>query len=173
LDKEFADTVQKLNNDKTVVFSIGHNTVFSYNGNDIKVKYTVEDGRTIEHTLLTITELVEGDKPFSSSDEDWMDSYLPLLTAIESAIDGIYRLNMQLKDKTVLAIIQRLIMKPDINLNDELTRCIQANVRLILSTIRYSKVEVIGCLKKVERSIKRHHSVEGSRGYLDFIKGRV
>ncbi len=50
---------------------------------------------------------------------------------------------------------------------------IQDQIKLILSTDTYSIKEVLGCLKKVQRSVKRHHSVAGATGYLDFIKDRI
>jgi hypothetical protein len=170
LDSVFIDLVDSINNNKKVVFSIGHNTTFLRHGDTLTVRYEPEVGRIVEHQLKDIEQLVEGDTPFESSDQDWMDKYIPLLMAIETAIDAAYRNDPDLKDKMILAIVDRLVAKPDIRINSVLLNDIQANIRLILSTIRYSRKEVIGSLRKVQKSIKRHHSVNGPTGYLDFIK---
>jgi len=78
-----------------------------------------------------------------------------------------------LKDKILITILKRLIMKPDINLNHPAAIAIQDNLKLTLATNAYSKKEVIGSLKKVLRSVTRHHSVNGPKGYLNFIKDQV
>jgi hypothetical protein len=135
--------------------------------------YQSKSGKSIEHPLKTIEQLVEGDAYFESSDENWMDKYLPILMAIETAIDAEYIKNPNLTDKIVLSIIERLVSRPDMRLDTELVNSIQANMRLVLSTTKYSRKEVIGCLKKIHRSIKRHHSIGGPTGYLDFIRRTI
>jgi hypothetical protein len=173
LDKVFIDLIGKATGNKNVVFSIGYNTAFLREDDSLIVQYKTKNGEVIEHTLKTIEELVEGDAAFESSDDDWMDRYLPLLSAIEAAIARTYKADPNLKDKMVLTVIDRLIIRPDIRMASDLINAIQTNMRLILSTTKYSRKEVIGCLKKVQKSIKRHHSVNGPTGYLDFIKERI
>lgn len=173
MERDFADRIAKLNGNKTVVFSLDHNTTFYSLNDQLAVRYTSDSGEIIEHPLLNIEALVEGDAAFVSSDDDWQDKYLPLLTAIESAISHCYENQPGLKDKTVMAVIERLIMKADIKLNDELANTVQASMRLVLTTTSYSMKEVVGCLKKVLRSVKRHHSVDGPTGYLEFIKDKI
>ncbi len=99
--------------------------------------------------------------------------FFHLVSAIESAIARVYKRNPGLKDKTVITVLERLIGKPAVHLGDELSTTIQTNMRLILSAEPYSRKEVIGCLKKVQRSVKLHHSVDGPTGYLDFIKDQI
>lgn len=131
------------------------------------------DRGTAELELGTIEELCEGSAPFESTDEEWTDMYLPLLMAVESGINRAHASDPDLKDKIIITILKRLIMKPDINLNHPVTIAIQDNLKLTLATNTYSKKEVIGSLKKVLRSVTRHHSVNGSKGYLNFIKDQV
>jgi hypothetical protein len=172
LNKEFVSKIKKISDSDEIVFSIGHNTFFTHDGDKTVVRYCTDKG-TAELQLATIEEMCEGNSPFQSTDDNWMDIYLPLLMAIESAIDSCHRDNPDLRDKNLFPILERLIMKPDINLNHAVPIAIQDRIKLILSTNTYSKKEVIGALKKVLRSVRTHHSVDGPRGYLNFIKGKV
>lgn len=99
--------------------------------------------------------------------------YLPLLMAIESGINRAHTTDPGLKDKIVITILKRLIMRPDINLNHPVSIAVQDNLKLTLPTNAFSKKEVIGSLKKVLRSVTRRHAVDGPKGYLDFIKVKV
>lgn len=173
MDRDFLKNIDNLVGKTNVAFSVGHNTHFNRVGNRLFVQYKSENGQTIEQELRPIEQLVEGTARFESTDEEWYDAYLPLLTSIETAIARFYEAQPHYRDKMVLSILDRLIMKPDINIQNELLMDIQANIRLILSTTKYSKNELMGCLKKIRRSVKRHHAVDGPTGYLDFIKGRV
>lgn len=170
MDKTFNDQIDAITGGTTVVFSVGKNTIFQRDGDALIVRYQSKSGQVVEHRLKTIEELVEGSEEFRSSDGDWMDKYLPLLTAIETAIDGRYIKDPDLKDKMVLVVVERLVQRPDMRMDSPLVDDIQANLRLILSTVRYSRKEVVGSLRKVQKSIKRHHSAEGTTGYLDFIR---
>jgi hypothetical protein len=173
MDRDFVAKLERVVGKQKTVFSIGNNTFFRQEGDRLLITYTTDSGETIEHTLSQIEQLLEGNAIFISSDDDWQDRYLPLLMAIETAIDSIYQRNPSLKDKVVITSLDRLIMKPSINIEDELIRAVQNNLRLALSTEVYSKGELLGCLRKVQRSAKRHHSVDGPTGYLDFIKDKV
>ena len=173
MDQTFVAKIKAVTPENQAVFSIGNNTTFSQDGDDLLVRYTADSGAVVEHKLLGIDELLEGDAVFVSTDEDWQDRYLPLLMGIEAAIDRVYSRNPGLKDKTVIVVLDRLITKPSILIRDELIQAVQSNIRLILSTERYSRNELLGCLRKVQRSVKRHHSVDGPVGYLEFIKGKI
>src|SRR5208283_1434809 len=158
MDKEFIAKLERLTGKNETVFSIGNNTVFRQEGDRLFVIYTAESGETIEHGLCAIEQLLEGNSVFVSSDDDWQDRYLPLLMAIETAIDRVYKQNPGLRDKVVVAALDRLLMRPSINIESDLISAIQTNLRLVLSTGNYSRSELLGCLKKVQRSVKRHHS---------------
>jgi hypothetical protein len=172
LNREFISKIEEITDSDKIVFAIGHNTFFTYEGGKTVVQYCTDRG-TAELQLGTIEEMCEGNSPFRSTDDNGMDVYLPLLMAIESAINRCQSDNPDLRDKDLLPILERLIMKPDINLNYAVPIAIQNNIKLTLSTNAYSKKEVIGALKKVFRSVRAHHSVDGPRGYLNFIKGKV
>jgi hypothetical protein len=170
VDRTFKDLVSSVNSEDTVVFSIGRNTTFRRDTDALIVRYESQSGQVVEHRMKNIEELVEGDAESDSSDDNWTDKYLPLLQAIETAIDGRYIKDPGLHDKTVLAVVDRLVQRPDIRMDSPLVDDIQANLRLILSTMKFSRKEVVGSLRKVQKSIRRHHSVAGTTGYLDFIR---
>jgi hypothetical protein len=172
LKREFLSKLEEiLDSDKTV-FSIGHDTFFTHDGNTTVVRHVTAKGMA-EYTLGSIEELCEGNAPFESTDADWMDNYLPLLMAVESGVNRGHKDNPDMRDKDLMAILERLIMKPDINLNDPVTVAIQDHIKLTLATNTYSKKEVIGSLKKVLRSVRNHHAIDGPKGYLNFIKDKV
>jgi len=172
LNREFLAKLKEISDTEDRVFSIGHNTFFTHDGDRTTVCHVADRG-TAELELGTIVELCEGNAPFESTDEDWTDMYLPLVMAVESGINRAYASDPDLKDKTVITILKRLIMKPDINLNHPVAIAIQDNLKLTLATNAFSKKEVMGSLKKVLRSVTRHHAVNGSKGYLNFIKDKV
>jgi hypothetical protein len=172
LNKEFVSKIESISDSDKTVFSVGHNTFFTYDDNKTVIRYVTDKG-VAELSLGTIEELCEGNAPFESTDEDWMDIYLPLLMAIESAINRSHKDDPNLRDKDLFPVLERLIMKPDINLNSKVVIAIQENIKLILATNMYSLKEVKGSLKKVLRSVRNHHAVDGPKGYLDFIRGKV
>ena len=153
-----------------IVFELGKNTHLSRRERETIARYVGESGEVVEHTLLPIAELVEGDAPFDASDDDALDRHLPLLMTIESAILSVRRAEPDLKDRTVIAVLERLISSPDIELAHPVSREIQNRLRLVLSTSRYSRRQVTGSLKKVLRSARLHHGSDGPQGYLDFIR---
>ena len=172
MNREFAAELKEISTSEDYVFSIGHNTFFTHDGDRTTVRH-VNDKGTVELELTTIEELCEGSAPFDSTDENWTDMYLPLVMAIESGINRAHTSDPDLKDKIIITILKRLIMKPDINLNHPAALAIQDNLKLTLATNAYSKKEVMGSLKKVLRSVTRHHTVDGPTGYLNFIKDKV
>ncbi len=173
MDQEFIHKIENIHGQSDVVFRIDHNTYFKHVDGCTIIRYVFSADQTVEHKLGTIEDLCEGNIPFDSSDDDWTDKYLPLLMSIESAITRVHKLNPDLKDKAVIAVLERLVVKPDINLQSQLAEAIQDHIKLCLATNSYSKRELAGCLKKVLRSVKRHHRVDGPKGYLDFIKDKI
>jgi hypothetical protein len=172
LNREFVTKLKEISDSEDHVFSIVHNTFFTHDGDRTTVRHVTDKG-TAELELGTIEELCEGSAPFESTDDDWTDMYLPLVMAVESGISRAHSSDPDLKDKLVITILKRLILKPDINLNHPVAIAIQDNLKLTLATNAFSKKEVIGSLKKVLRSVTRHHSVDGPKGYLNFIKDKV
>jgi hypothetical protein len=172
LNKEFVSKNEKISGSDEIVFSVGHNTFFIHDNDKTIVRYCT-DGGTAESPLGTIEEMCEGNSPFQSTDDEWIDVYLPLLMAIESAINRCHRDDPDLRDKDLFPILKRLIMKPDINLDHAVPVAIQDHIKLTLSTNTYSKREVIGALKKVLRSVRNHHAASRPNGYLNFLEGKV
>ncbi len=173
MDQELLAKIGGRKPGKSILFSVGHDTHFVHGDKSTVVRYVAESGATIEHELRSIADLAEGDAPFDTSGNDGMDAYLPLLTAIESGINVVQRTDPDLKDKTVITVLERLVAKPDMPLGQELPTAIQDRMRLILSVDRYSKREVVGCIRKVLKSARLHHADGGPRGYLDFIRERI
>jgi Mg2+ and Co2+ transporter CorA len=173
MDRDFVAKVREIHGKGDIIFSVDHNTFFVHSDSASIVQYVNEKNKKIEHQLGTIDELCEGDALFQSSDDDWTDKYLPLLMAIESAINRIQRTRSDMTDKNVIAVLERLLLKPDMKLHGYLSVAIQDHIKLTLATNSYSKKEVVGCLKKVLHSVKNHHRIGGSKGYLNFIKDKV
>ena len=128
MNEEFVSEIEKISDSDEIVFSIGHNTFFTHDGDKTVVRYCTDKG-TAELQLRTIEEMCEGNSPFQSTNDNWMDIYLPLLMAIGSAIDRFKSDNPDLRDKDLFPILERLIMKPDINLNHAVPKTIQDRIQ--------------------------------------------
>jgi Mg2+ and Co2+ transporter CorA len=173
MDKDFVVKIREIHGKGDIIFSVDQNTFFVHSETASIVQYVNEKNEKIELQLGTIDELYEGDASFQSSDDDWTDKYLPLLMAIESAINRIQRTRSDMKDKNVMAVLERLLLNPNMKLHGDLSVAIQNHIKLTLATISYSRKEVVGCLKKVLQSVKNHHRIRGPKGYLNFIKDKV
>jgi hypothetical protein len=112
---------------KKTVFSVGHNTFFTHDGGTTVVRYLTDRG-TAELALGTNEQLCEGNAPFESADDQWVDTYLPLLMAIESGINRAHEDDPKLKDKDLVTILERLAMKADIHLESRVAVAIQENL---------------------------------------------
>lgn len=174
MDKPFHEKVMRIAGDKDVVFSIGTNAHFSHEDEVTRIRYCPAGSEVVEWKLKPLASLYEGNRPFLASDsEDWDDEYLPVLHAVESGIQREYQNRPELKDKQVIHVLARLVENPEMRLPGSLVRTIQDYLRLCLSMNNYSRKEVIGALRKVLKSVKRHHGIDGPRGYLDFIMGML
>ena len=168
------EAFRKLIGKQDTVFRLGTNTFFRHEGNQTIFEYVPEEDRKIEYTFKDLEQLYSGDQEFDYQSTDWNDDrYLPLLMNIESAITAVYRADPTLKDKQVIAVLERLTTKPKMSLPNPSAVSIQDNLKLTLSLYNFSRREVIGALKRVLKSAKRHHKLDGSRGYLDFVKGYI
>ena len=167
MDHGFIKAVEHVAGNEDVVFNVGENTFFTNQDEGTRVRYVHSESEVVDWELKPLASLYEGNEPFLASDsDDWNDEYLRLFIAIETAIRREYRERSELKDKQVIAVLSRLVSNPEIRLTGTLVRLIQNNLRLCLSANPYSKKEVIGALRKVLKSVKRHHHVDGPRGYL-------
>ncbi|KPJ71653.1 MAG: hypothetical protein AMS14_09005 [Planctomycetes bacterium DG_20] len=102
---------------------------------------------------------------------DWRDErFMPLLLRIEESIVQQYAQDPSLTDGHVSLVLSRLILHPGCDPGeDDLCGRLQLDLRLLLSLNDYSRQEVRWALRKVEKSVRRHSRVDGTRGYLDFI----
>ena len=145
------------------------NSSFYEEGEKAFVLITTSDGKGFEHELKDISVLFCGEGK-EVEIEGREDEYTSLLSSIESAISGYYKEHPGLLDRNVIFALHSLIKNPEgkYPFND-LRRDIQLNLRFCLSLKKWSRQEVISCLRYVLRSVKLHRSVDGPRGYLDFI----
>jgi hypothetical protein len=106
------------------------------------------------------------------------DEYLDLLRAIDDAIVNCYKINPSMKDRDVIKALKNFRKdifreyKPSVH---PIEWQIQENLRFLFGMKnefgieKSTKQEVLMCTKYVLASVKRHHKVDGVRGYLDFI----
>lgn len=171
MDEAFVNAIKQAAGNDEVVFSIGHNTFFIHQDEVTRVRYHHSESAVVEWELKPLSSLYEGTEPFLDCNwDDLDDEYLPILIAIESGILREYHEHSELKDKQVINVLTRLASNPEMGLTSKLARSIQDHLSLCLSTNNYSRKQVIGSLRKVLKSAKRHHSIDGSRGYLNFIQ---
>jgi hypothetical protein len=161
--------VEFFKNDPIIV---GKNVIFKEEDEVLSVELRGENGNSYTHVLKKIKELYEGDGFFVSSPSKWEEKYLPLVLCIESEINSYYDEHEDLKDKTVISLLERLLLSPDMKPSGELDHLIKKNLRLCLSMNGYSKKEFDGTINKILKSVKIHHKSDGARGYLDFISGK-
>ena len=128
-----------------------------------------DDPTPRRHRLKPLSELYGQGKSDASVDPQSED-YMPLFLAIEQEFVRCYRLNPSLTDGIVGLALDLLAMNPEGNVqHDSLARCIQLELRLLLSLNDYSREEVRQALRKVRKSVDRHTHRDGRRGYLDFL----
>jgi hypothetical protein len=136
-----------------------------------------------------------------TQDEKFEDKYLDVLQNIEFGIVRIYEQHPELTDWDASEAIQALIHhytaeargrpEPDVRLTDlglevydlVATMCEWRLGRAELSTEEGEPLdqhiepksldEIIACLKRIRKSIRRWHKDGGRRGYLDFVSHYV
>jgi hypothetical protein len=174
MDRELVNLFRKYDNQKgDFIFRAGIDTFFIEKEDGVYLKYVPANNELFEYKLKEICELYEGDGIFNFDSDEDTNHYFVLLESIESAIDTYYQNNYNLKDKNVKFILERLVKNPGIKLNSELLKSIQNNIKACLSFNIYSEHEVKGAIKRILRSIKDHHRLDGSTGYLDFLENRL
>lgn len=121
------------------------------------------------YTLKSLRELYgKGLGAASVNPQD--EQYEPLFMAIEQTI-ALYDDEVRtLTDGLVELTLEQMSMDPAGEPGqDELRHRIQLALRLLLSLDDYSRQEVRTALRTIARSVARHKSLEGRRGYLEFI----
>jgi len=111
------EAFQKLIGKQDTVFRLGTNTFFRHEGTQTIFEYVREENQRIEYTFKDWEQLYSGSQEFDYQSTDWNDDrYLPLLMNIESAITAVYRTDPALKDKQVIAVLERLATMPEMSL---------------------------------------------------------
>lgn len=126
------------------------------------------DKGTETHLLKTLESLYVSEKEKRLPSNPDEEEYLGLLMAIEGAISRYDQDHPDLTDRAVIRALESLGQKPEVAF-DPLTEHIQRSLRLQLSLGDYSRSEVRWGIRKILASVRRHHRIDGVRGYLDFI----
>ena len=97
------------------------------------------------------------------------ERFMPLMMGIEEEIARGYAEQPSLTDGAVALALGQLAASPESPPADPLAKRVNVALRLILSLNDYSRQEVRQALRHVVRSVERHTSLAGRRGYLEFI----
>jgi hypothetical protein len=124
---------------------------------------------SVEYAIKPLAQLYGTDSGVSTRNPK-DEVYAPLLLAIEGTIADYYRRSPKLTDAQVELALKQLGMNlegsfPD---NPMLTQIIN-RLRLLLSLNTYSRPDVKWAINTIARSVRRHQSTDGIRGYLNFI----
>lgn len=107
-------------------------------------------------------------KPVDPVDE----GFTPLFLAIEEEFarsDGSAACR---EDSDVVIALDLLATAPEGDVrHNVLARRVQLSLRLMLSLSNYSRDEVRQAIRKIRKSVDRHHREGGRRGYLSFLRG--
>ncbi|GJQ24640.1 MAG: hypothetical protein HRU72_02940 [Planctomycetia bacterium] len=101
----------------------------------------------------------------------WKDQrYMPLLYTIERAIKKVYEeCSYRLTDSDVIPALKALAVKSESVSKNSISKSINQELRLQLSTNDFSRQEVKMAIRRILNSAERHNKHRGLRGYLDFI----
>jgi hypothetical protein len=99
------------------------------------------------------------------------ETFMPLFLAIEETIVLHFRRGPSLTDNQVTQTLERIGLRPeaDADAADSLGRELLLKLRLSLSISNYSRQELRAALRKIGKSVARHHREGGPQGYLQFI----
>lgn len=126
-------------------------------------------GHPVErYHLKPLAELYDrgNNKPVDPLDDDFM----PLFYAIEEEFVRSDHSAACREDSDVAIALDLLASGPDGDLrHNVLARRVQLALRLLLSLNNFSRDEVRQALRKIRKSVDRHHREGGRRGYLNFL----
>ena len=132
------------------------------------IKITADKGEFI-YQLKTLKELYAEQESKKSTEEEMMS----LLYQIERIIKKYDIETDGLTDSSVIMVLEKLSMKPEVSARGEFLRCIMDYLRMFMSMHRYSRSELRQSINRVLRSARRHNQIDGIRGYLNFIREHV
>jgi hypothetical protein len=101
------------------------------------------------------------------------EEMMSLLYHIESTIKGYDIENNGLTDTSVIMALEQISMKPEAPAQDMFLRIMTGNLRMFMSTHCFSRSQLRQGINRVLRSVRRHNKIDGTRGYLDFIREHV
>jgi len=170
MDNEFVEKLESISihkklseNELESRLSITFNTEI-----DGLIKITAEKGE-FTYLLKPLEGLYAKQESRKSAENEMMS----LLYQIERAIKGYDMADYGLTDSSVIIALEKLSMKPEAPVQDDLLRSITGYLRMFLSIHDYSRSELRQAINRVLRSARRHNKIDGTRGYLDFIRENV
>ncbi len=132
------------------------------------IKITADKGEFI-YQFKPLEELYAEQESRKSAKEEIMS----LLYQIERTIKEYDMKNYGLTDSSVIMALEKLSMKPEAPAQSEFLRCITDNLRMFMSMHSFSRSELRQGINRVLRSARRHNKIDGTRGYLNFIRENV
>jgi len=132
------------------------------------IKITADKGE-FTYQLKSFEELYAGQDSRKSAKEEIMS----LLYQIERTIKEYDMKNQGLTDSSVIMALEKLSMKPEAPAQSEFLRNITDYLRMFMSMHSFSRSELRQGINRVLRSARRHYKIDGTRGYLNFIRENV
>ena len=132
------------------------------------IKITTDNGE-FTYQLKPLEELYVEQESRKNIEEAMMS----LMYQIESIIKEYDIKNQDLTDSSVILALEQLSMKPGAPVQNDLMRSITDYLRMFLSMHNFSRSELRQSVNRVLRAARRHNKVDGSRGYLNFIRENV
>ena len=130
-------------------------------------------GGPVKYTLKPLDALYGAGLGFTSADP-LNDAYYSLFYSIERSILTYYESDDTLTDGIACLTLDRMGVNPACDpRNDELCRCLQFDLRLLLSFENFSKQEVRQAFRVISKSVQRHSRTGGVTGYLEFISNSL
>ncbi|MHB8092997.1 MAG: hypothetical protein ACYDH8_15585 [Syntrophales bacterium] len=129
------------------------------------IKITADKGE-FTYQLKSFEELYAEKDSRKSAKEEIMS----LLYQIERTIKDYDMKNQGFTDSSVIMALEKLSMKPEAPAQSEFLRNITDYLRMFMSMHSFSRSELRQGINRVLRSAKRHNKIDGTRGYLNFIR---
>jgi len=131
------------------------------------IKITADNGE-FTYQLKPFEELYAEQESRKNTKEELMS----LLYQIERTIKE-YDINNDITDSSVILNLEQLSMKTEVPAQNDLLRSMTDHLRMFMSMHTFSRSELRQGINRVLRSARRHNKVDGTRGYLNFIRENV
>ena len=140
-----------------------------YNKDDIEEDEELEDFNPEEHKIADLLE--ERGTGLESINDSNREAFYPIIMAIEETIWKHYSADDSLKDSDIIESLKNLrgnILSENAKFG-RMEGEIVKKLKLVLFLNSYDKRDVSLSISSVLKSAKLHRSIDGSRGYLNFI----